>query len=51
MAALPSMILGAAIAQRTFAEIDELQRDPERIGRAVVDTLARGAFAGPQAGR
>jgi AcrR family transcriptional regulator len=49
VAALPGMVLGAAIAQRMYAATDPVQRDADAVGRTVVDTLVRGVLGPPAA--
>lgn len=43
VAALPGMLLGAALTQRVFPDIDPLQLDQEHLGRVVVDLILPGA--------
>jgi len=41
-AALPSMLLGVALTQRLFQDVDPLQLDGERLGQVIVDALLAG---------
>lgn len=50
VAAIPSMVFGVAMTQRTFSGIDPQRPDLDVLGREVVATLIDGAFAPRQPG-
>lgn len=45
VAAIPAMVVGVAMTQRTFAGVDPARLDLDLLGREVVSTLVDGAFA------